>query len=98
MSDVLQQVLDDPENQEHLREALTSLLRDDPVAFYKFIAMPRMQKLGQSVGEVEFVDRTPAEEAALMDRLTANNAEAAERDMQEFIHGKATPETVTVSS
>lgn len=97
MADVLEQVLSDPENQEYLKGALTALLRKDPVTFYKFIAMPRMQKLGIVSGDVEFADRTPAEEAALMDRLTANNAEIAERDMQEFLHGPAVAEPIAVS-
>ena len=85
--DVLEQVLNDPENQEHLKTALTKLLREDPVAFYKFIAMPRMQKLGHSPDPAGFVDMTPAEEAALMDELTtqvkAEHVRRKERQLTE---------------
>lgn len=84
--DVLRQVLDDPENQEHLKTALTTLLKEDPVSFYKFIAMPRLEKLSATPSGVDFSEMTPAEEAAAMVELAAD----FKRDMQRK-HGVRTP-------
>ena len=59
--DVLEEVLEDPVNQEHLKTALTKLLRDEPIVFYKNIAMPRLQQLAKKQSAAAKTARTAAE-------------------------------------
>lgn len=90
MADVLKEVVDDPENQEYLNVALTKLLREDPVTFYRVFVLPRMEKMRATPDKIDFSELTPAEEAALMDSLTVDyenhrkkqlEAEAASREL-----------------
>lgn len=86
MADVLQEILDDPGNHEHLKIALTTLLKTDPVNFYKFIAMPRLQHLAKVRAAAAKTARTAAEaeeERMWMDALSGQ----AEKEMEAHLNG-----------
>lgn len=85
--DVLEEVLEDPENQEHLRTALTKLLKDEPISFYKHIAMPRLQQLAKKATEAAKTARTAAE-AEIERQLMEEASGAATQELEEFLHGK----------
>lgn len=69
--DAALEVMRKPENIERLNRAIQEVFDKDPAEFFREWIHPRLPKLSDEVGEVEFAPPTTAEEAANMDEATS---------------------------
>lgn len=96
LSDVLEEVLE--EKRDHLKQALLKLAEDEPIAFYRLIAMPRLRHLTKKASEAAKTARTAAE-AEIERQMMSEATDAAQKELDEFMHEKSNvTETANVNS
>lgn len=85
MADVIAEVLE--EKHDHIKAALDELAENEPLVFLRLIAMPRMQRLQRQQAAAAKTARTAAE-AEIERQMMSEATDAAQKELDEFMHVK----------